>query len=83
MANEDNSEHVVHILGLGLDNKDGHKRLTRAEQFTIAGGSEATHERMTETLMKTCEDLGRKGRTLRDADVREVRDLIRENTPGE
>ena len=30
----------AHLLGVGLDNEDGHKRLTRAEQFTIVGGDE-------------------------------------------
>jgi hypothetical protein len=77
-----NSEpRIVHILGLGLDNEDGHKRLTRAEQFTIAGGSESTHERMTETLMKTCEDLDRKGRRLSDSSTAEIAELIDKNTP--
>jgi hypothetical protein len=75
------TERNVHILGLGLDNKDGHVRLTSAEQFTIAGGSEETHERMTETLMKTCETLERHGKNLNDADVREIAELIDKNTP--
>lgn len=81
--NDREAERHVHLLGLGLDNKDGHVRLTRAEQFTIAGGSEQTHERMTETLMKTCESLERKGRNLDDADVREIAELIDKNTPRE
>lgn len=74
-------ERHVHLLGLGLDNKDGHVRLTSAEQFTIAGGSEETHERMTETLMKTCENLERRGKNLNDTDVREIAELIDKNTP--
>jgi hypothetical protein len=77
------SERIVHIIGIGLDNKDGHTRLTRAEQFTVAGGSEDTHERITETLVKTCENLEHRGRTLQDADVREIAELIDKNTPGE
>ena len=72
---------IVHILGVGLDNKDGHKRLTRAEQFSVVGGSAETHERMTETLVKTCENLERKGKTLQNADVREVAELIDKSTP--
>jgi|GEM_PF-256351 len=80
MSDSDESR-IVHILGLGLDNKDGHKRLTQAEEFTIAGGSEETHERMTETLVKTFEGLQRRGKTLHDADTREISDLIEKNTP--
>lgn len=78
---ERDSDRNIHILGIGLDNKDGHVRLTSADQFTIAGGSEKTHERMTETLIKTCENLERRGKSLNDADVREIAELIDKNTP--
>ncbi len=43
------------LLGVGLDNEDGHKRITTGEQFAIFGGSDETHGRMTETAMKTFE----------------------------
>ncbi|WP_309399257.1 hypothetical protein [Cerasicoccus maritimus] len=69
------------LLGVGLDNKDGHKRITQAEKFAVVGGSEETHDRMTETLIKTCEDLKRKGRELEDAAPKEVADLLHKNTP--
>jgi len=80
MSDRDRSR-IVHILGLGLDNDDGHTRLTRADQFTVAGGSEQTHERITETLIKTCEVLERRGRSLNDADTSEIAELIDRNTP--
>ena len=67
------------MLGLGLDS-DGHKRLTRGEGFLLAGGSEETHERMTGAVIRTVEDLGRKGRTLGDAEAREVADLLRKHS---
>ncbi|HNX04420.1 MAG TPA: hypothetical protein PKI32_02905 [Opitutales bacterium] len=79
--NDSERERIVHILGIGLDNGDGHTRLTRAEQFTVAGGSEETHERITETLVKTVENLDRRGKTLNDADSREIAELIDKNTP--
>ena len=44
-------------LGVGLDNEDGHKRITTGEQFAIVGGSAETHERATETFIKTFEEL--------------------------
>lgn len=71
-----------HLLGVGLDNKDGHKRVTRAEQFSIVGGSDETHGRMTETLMKTVEDLDRKGKRVGEANPKELVDLIQKNTPN-
>ena len=38
------------LLGLGLDATDQHKRITRGEGFSLVGGSEETHERMTENI---------------------------------
>lgn len=69
------------LLGLGLDNEDGHKRITRAEQFSIIGGSEATHNRMTETVIKTVETLDRKGKTLDTVEKEELLDTLRNNDP--
>jgi hypothetical protein len=69
------------LLGIGLDNKDGHKRITQAERFAIVGGSEETHERMTETIVKTFETLDRKGKTLKNIDKNELKDIIKDNTP--
>jgi hypothetical protein len=68
-----------HLLGVGLDNRDGHKRITQAEQFSVVGGSEETHERMTETLVKTFEELGRRGKALGEVEAAELRDLLQEN----
>jgi hypothetical protein len=70
-----------HLLGVGLDNEDGHKRLTRAEKFSIVGGSEETHVKMTETLVKTFEDLKTKGKELEDTEKDELADLLDRNTP--
>ncbi len=70
-----------HLLGVGLDNEDGHKRLTRAEKFSIVGGSEETHDKMTETLVKTFEDLKIKGKELEDTEKDELVELLDRNTP--
>jgi hypothetical protein len=71
----------AHILGIGFDNADGHKRITRADQFSVVGGSEETHERITETLLKTCDDLRRKGKSIDQAEPRELTDLLHKNQP--
>ncbi|MCG8527632.1 MAG: hypothetical protein MI748_14725 [Opitutales bacterium] len=70
----------AHLVGLGLDNKDGHKRITQAEDFSIVGGSEETHDRMTETAIKTVEDLSKRGKTLHNAEHEEIRDIILKNS---
>jgi hypothetical protein len=71
----------AYLLGLIIEKDDGHKRITRAEQFTLVGGSEASHEAVTEGVTKTCEDLKRKGRELEETDPREVRELLQKNIP--
>lgn len=71
----------AHLLGVGLDNEDGHKRLTRAEKFSVVGGSEETHDKITETLVKTFEDLKTKGKELEDTEKEELADLLDKNTP--
>jgi len=53
------------MLGLGLDS-DGHKRLTTGPNFLLAGGSEETHEVMTEKAIKINEKLAAKGKELGD-----------------
>ncbi len=60
----------AHLLGIGLDNEDGHKRITTAEQFTIVGGSDETHGRMTETVIKTFEELKTRGKALQAVEAK-------------
>lgn len=69
-------------MGIGLDNEDGHKRLTQAEKFSVVGGSEETHEKMTETLIKTFEDLKTKGKELEETEKEELAEIINRHTPG-
>jgi len=67
---------VRHLLGIGLDNEDGHTRITRADKFSVVGGSEETHERVTETLMKTFETLKQRGKELEETEPKELVEVI-------
>lgn len=71
----------AHLLGLGLDHQDGHKRITTAEQFTLVGGSEETHGRMTETVVKTFEVLKRRRKQLHSVEPQELAEIIHQSTP--
>jgi len=71
----------AHLLGVGLDDADGHKRLTSAEQFTIVGGSEETHGRMTETVIKTFETLKKRRKSLQAVEPKELAEIIQQSTP--
>lgn len=69
------------LLGLGLDNDDGHKRVTTGEQFAIVGGSAETHDRMTETVVKTFEALKQRGKHLSEVRPRELAEIIKKSEP--
>jgi heptaprenylglyceryl phosphate synthase len=69
------------LLGVGLDNEDGHKRITQGEQFILVGGSEETHERMTETVVKTFEELKRRDRQLEEVEPKELADILKKSSP--
>ena len=66
------------LLGLGFDNSDGKKRITNGDNFCLVGGSEETHERMTETVIKFNEKLSRRGKDLQDLSGEEFTDMMRE-----
>jgi len=51
------------MLGLGLDS-DGHKRMTTGPNFLLLGGSEDTHQVMTEQAVKINEKLAAAGKRL-------------------
>ena len=69
------------LLGLGLDDTDGHKRLTTGEQFAIVGGSAETHDRMTETVVKTFEELKTRGKPLHKVEPNELAEILDKSTP--
>ena len=66
------------LLGLGLDNDDGHTRLTRGKNFVLCGGSEQTHAAMQETAVKINEHLDNRGKQLEDVSVKELKDICHE-----
>lgn len=69
------------LLGVGLDNEDGHKRITTAEQFAIVGGSDETHGRMTETAIKTFEELKARHKQLHQVEPEELAEILHKSTP--
>lgn len=72
---------VAGLLGVGLDNEDGHKRITTGDQFVLVGGSQETHEQMTETVVKTFEELKRRDKRLENVDPRELAEILDKSRP--
>jgi hypothetical protein len=62
------------LLGVGLDS-DGHKRVTTGPNFVLAGGSQETHEVMTEKAIKINEKLSAAGKRLEDVSREEFDDI--------
>ena len=66
------------LLGLGLDNADGHVRITRGENFHLLGGSHETHQAMQEKCIRLNEKLDERGKRLEDLERGEMLDLAAE-----
>ena len=64
------------LIGIGLDNEDGHKRLTRGKDFFLAGGSEDTHAQMQETVIKVNERLEKRGKRIGTTSAEELADVF-------
>ena len=69
------------LLGLGLDNDDGHTRITHGENFHLLGGSQNTHEVMQEHAIKINEKLKEREKTLDSVSHDELRDIVEEIAP--
>ena len=66
----------IGLIGLGFDNQDEHKRITKGEDFLLVGGSQETHERMQDIAIHVTEALKNKGKRLQYADADEVIELM-------
>ena len=65
------------MLGVGLDS-DGHKRLTTGPNFALVGGTEETHQVMTEKAVKINEKLKARGKQLETVSHEEFDDIAHE-----
>lgn len=65
------------MLGVGLDS-DGHKRITTGENFALIGGTQQTHEQMTEKAIKINEKLKARGQRLETVSHEELADIALE-----
>ncbi|MCI0463845.1 MAG: hypothetical protein L0Z62_43480 [Gemmataceae bacterium] len=79
MANKPkrNESEVLGFIGVGLDNKDEHQRVTRNDNFLLVGGSEETHEHRQDVSIKFNESLKQRGKRLPEASTEEAVELLR------
>jgi hypothetical protein len=65
------------LVGVGLDS-DGHKRVTTGKNFALVGGTQETHEAMTEKAIKINEKLAKRGKELDEVSPQEFDDIAHE-----
>jgi hypothetical protein len=65
------------LLGVGMDS-DGHKRVTKGENFALVGGSKDTHDQMTEKAIKINEKLKARGKQLEQVSREEFDEIAHE-----
>ena len=63
------------LLGLGLDHKEGERRVTVGKNFFLAGGSKPTHEQMQEKAIKFNEQLDKRRKRLEDISAEEFHEI--------
>ena len=75
------------VQGIGLDNDDGHVRITKMDNFRLLGGSEGTHEHMQEKALKFNERLKKHDKRVTDLNVKQFVELAGEvgmiGSPGD
>lgn len=67
------------LVGVGLDNQDGQRRVTKGSDFFLVGGSAETHERMQDLVVRMKERLKGKGKRFADLSPPEFEDLARDS----
>lgn len=72
---QDRRKRKAGLLGMGLDNQDGHVRVTKGENFHLVGGSRETHESMQEKCIKFNEKLKDRGKKLEQLEKGEFLDI--------
>jgi hypothetical protein len=77
MANAKKPKRKAALLGVGLDS-DGHKRITKGDNFLLVGGTQETHEVMTEKTIKLNEKLKARGQRLETVSKEEFDDIAQE-----
>lgn len=78
MADRRARNHRRLLMGVGLDS-DGHARVTRGEDFVLVGGTEETHGRMRDHVIRLEEVLDDMGTDLQRASREEMREAARES----
>jgi hypothetical protein len=68
---------IKSLLGVGLDGKGKQTRITRGENFYLYGGSQKTHEKMTDICLRFSDEVDKRGKKLAEINARELGEISR------
>ena len=64
------------LLGVRVDGGDGHRRVSRGEDFVAVGGTREGHEHLRETVAEISDEVKRRGRTVGEVRKDEFREIL-------
>lgn len=74
--NRTGQSRVVGLLGVGFDHKDGHVRITQADNYQVLMGSKASHGELQKICRKIELAIQSSGRELSDYTPEEFMELM-------
>lgn len=83
---KDDRKKKAMLLGLGLDKDEGHRRVTKGDNFLLVGGSRDTHEEMQDKAMSFNGELQKRGKRIEEVsreEFREIADRVGMDVPPE
>lgn len=78
MRDEDKVEKVQSILGFGLDDGEGHVRMTEGDAFSLLMGSEKTHQEMLSVIQELERRAAERGKSLSDLTRSDILEIAKE-----
>jgi len=64
------------LVGVRLDEGDGHSRVSRGEDFLAVGGTKEAHEHLRETVAEVSDEVKRRGRAMAEVRRKEFREIL-------
>ncbi len=64
------------LVGVRVQESDGHRRVSRGDDFVALGGDREGHEHLRETCAAISDEVRRRGRYIADVDREEFREIL-------
>ena len=64
------------LVGVRIDKGDGHRRVSRGDDFVAVGGTKEAHEHLRETVAEISDEVKRRKRSLVEVRREELKEII-------